>query len=259
MPEARVLIRPPCAALRPFVKRLLVVEFPSAHDDAHLPDTGVVAAFRVRGDCRLDSGHNAPRAAVTGLFSRLRRHAHAAGHTVVLAAFTPTGAAALLRHPLHELFNTTAGLDDLAGDAAPLASLEDRLVHAPSHLQRLQLVQDYLLARITSQAPDPLVGAAVEWIERAPPGARIEQLVRHIGLSQSALERRFRRVVGASPRRFASLVRLQRVVRLQARGGSLTAIAHAAGYFDQPHFIHDFKRITGLAPQAYFAQQARGG
>ena len=73
-----------------------------------------------------------------------------------------------------------------------------------------------------------------------------------MGLSQSALERRFRREVGASPKKFAALVRLRHVVRLRRAGVSLTDIAHAAGYADQPHFIKDFKRFTGQAPESFF-------
>jgi AraC-like DNA-binding protein len=74
-----------------------------------------------------------------------------------------------------------------------------------------------------------------------------------MGLSQSALERRFRREVGASPKKCAALVRLRHVVRLRRAGVSLTDIAHAAGYADQPHFIKDFKRFTGQAPESFFA------
>jgi len=106
--------------------------------------------------------------------------------------------------------------------------------------------------------PDPLVAAAVELIEQTQAMIRIEELTRRIGLSQSALERRFRRLVGASPRRFASLVRLQNVVRLHEAGTDLTTIAHAAGYYDQPHLIKDFKRFTGLAPGAFFAGATTG-
>ena len=83
---------------------------------------------------------------------------------------------------------------------------------------------------------------------------RIDDLTRYIGLSQSALERRFRRVVGVSPKRFASVLRLRRAVRLRAVGADLTAVAHAAGYFDQSHFIHDFRRATGSSPDAFFRQ-----
>jgi len=246
----------PVEALRPFVKRILVVEFPAPREDSHLPDTGFVAAFRFRGECRLDNGNHAPRAGATGLYDRLRYHAHGKDNAVALALFTPTGAAAFLRHPLDELANTTVELSSLFGNEASLVRLDEQLAEAPDNIRRTQLVENFLLARIGRTGSDPLVAAAVAWIEHAPPGARIEHVVRYIGLSQSALERRFRRLVGVSPKKFAALVRMKAIVQLHATGSDFTSIAHAAGYFDQSHFNHDFKRVTGLAPESYFAHAA---
>jgi AraC-like DNA-binding protein len=252
--HTRVLVHAPCEALRPFVRRFLVVEATAAHRDAHLPDTGHVAAFRFRGDCLLYGGDRAPRAAITGLWDTVRTHDHSADHAAVIVAFTPTGAAALLRQPVQELANGTADLDAVLDRSAGVGPLLDRLGAAADHAQRIRLVEDLLLARAGDARGDPLVGAAVAFIERAQAMMRIEELARRIGLSQSALERRFRRVVGASPRRFASLVRLKNVVRLREAGSDLTAVAHAAGYCDQPHFIKDFKRFTGEPPASFFAR-----
>lgn len=254
----RALAQTPCEALRPFVKRFLVVESTAARRDTHLPDTGFVAAFCFRGECRLNEGVQAPRAAINGLWDTVRTHDHSRGHAVVIVTFTPTGAAALLRQPLEELGNATADLDAVLGRRAGLDRLHDRLAGAASHAQRIRLVEDFLLAQAGDARPDPLVAAAVAMIERAQATMRIEELTRQIGLSQSALERRFRRLVGASPRRFASLVRLQNVVRLRKAGADLTTIAHAAGYSDQSHFNKDFKRFTGIAPGSFFARAAGG-
>lgn len=252
--EARVLVQTPCEALRPLVRRFLVVESVTAHGDAHLPDTGCVAAFRFRGTCRLDGATEAPRAAITGLWETVRRHSHSRDHAAVIVAFTPTGAAAWLRQPLEKIGNATVDLEEMLGRRAGLDRLEDRLAGAASHAERIRLVEDLLLAQAGAARPDPLIDAAVALIEQTQAAMRIRELTRRIGLSQSALERRFRRVVGASPRRFASLVRLQNVLRLRATGADLTTIAHAAGYSDQPHFNKDFKRFTGVAPGSYFAR-----
>jgi AraC-like DNA-binding protein len=59
-----------------------------------------------------------------------------------------------------------------------------------------------------------------------------------------------------SPKKFGSLVRLRHAVRLQATGLDLTTVAHTAGYFDQSHFIKDFRRATGSAPEAFFRETA---
>lgn len=254
--DTRVTLQTPCEALRPFVKRFLVVESTTAHRDVHLPDTGLVAAFCFRGDCRLSGEAEAPRAAITGLWDTVRTHTHSRDHAAVIAAFTPTGAAALLRQSLEEFGNATADLEAVLGRRAGLDRLHEQLAGTADPTQRIRRVEDLLLSQVGDARPDPLVTAAVAMIERTQARMRIEELTRRIGLSQSALERRFRRVVGASPRRFASLVRLQTVVRLREAGADWTTIAHAAGYSDQPHFIKDFKRFTGVAPGSFFARAA---
>ena len=256
--DTQVLVQAPSEALRPFVTRFLVVESTAARSDTHLPDTGLVAAFSFRGDCRLNGGAQAPRAAITGLCDTVRTHAHSRDHAVVIVAFTATGAAALLRQPLEEFANATTDLDAVLGRPAGVDHLHDQLAAAASHAQRIRLVEDLLFAHAGDGRPDPLVTAAVALIERTQAMMRIEEIARRIGLSQSALERRFRRLVGTSPRRFASLVRLQNVVRLRRAGADLTAIAHAAGYCDQPHFIKDFKRFTGLTPGSFFTRATAG-
>ncbi|MCX6044754.1 MAG: helix-turn-helix domain-containing protein [Chloroflexi bacterium] len=256
MSNINILTQTPCVALQPFVRRFLVVESTTAHRDAHLPDTGLVAAFRFQGDCRLDSGLQAPRAALTGLWDTVRTHVHSQDHAVVIVSFTTTGAAAWLRQPLHEFANTTTDLAAVLGDSAQLDQLHDNLATAANHEQRIRLVEDLLLSHADNRQLDLAIAGAVALIEQAQAMLRIEDLAQEIGLSQSALERRFRCHVGVSPRKFASLVRLKNVLKLHARGADLTTIAHGAGYYDQAHFIKDFKRFTGLAPGSFFARSS---
>ncbi len=240
-------------ALRPFIKRFLVVEFPFLYADMHLPDTNPVAAFTLRGGVRVDGHLCAPPAAFTGPRVTLRTHEHRNNHAVLLAIFTPVGAAAFLKVRLEELAGTTAAnLSDILDRPADLNRLHEELAGAQSQGQRVQQLENFLLARIRVSAPDPLVAAAVAWIEQNTGGKRIAELAGHIGLSQSALERRFRRIVGISPKTFASVVRLRRAVRLRKAGDDLTSVAHAAGYFDQSHFIKDFRRATGSSPEEFF-------
>src|SRR5262249_35778190 len=236
----------------PFVKRFLVIEFSTAHKDSHLPDTGLVVAFCYKGDLALDGGIKAPQAAITGLWDTRRSHDHGRDSAVVLAAFTATGAAAFLRHPMDEFFNATVAMDGLLGRPTALNLVNEQLAEATQHAHRIQLIENFLIACATTTSPDPLVSAAVSWIEESQAIARIGELARRVGLSQSALERRFRRVVGASPKKFASIVRLRHVLYLRSKGAGLTSIAHAAGYYDQSHFIKDFRRFSGLAPESFF-------
>jgi AraC-like DNA-binding protein len=242
----------PCLALRPIVRRFLVIEFPSLHRDAHLPETDAVAAFSFRGACQIDETQLAPPAAFTGPRDVLRTHEHRHGHAVLLATFTPVGAYTFLRSPLDQFAGSTVSLEELLRRPDEIQRVNEQLDAAKDHRQRVAVVEDFLLRRVRIFSPDPLISAAVAWLEQAPTSSRIDDLTRYIGLSQSALERRFRRVVGVSPKKYVSLARLRRAVRLHTAGADLTTVAHTAGYFDQSHFIKDFRRATGLAPSKFF-------
>jgi AraC-like DNA-binding protein len=73
-------------------------------------------------------------------------------------------------------------------------------------------------------------------------------------MSQSALERHFRAAVGATPKTVSRLARLHHICRLWDAGKTLTEIAFAAGYSDQPHMVRDFRLFTGASPEAFFRQ-----
>jgi len=246
----QMLQRVPCAALRPFVSRLMAIDCATAVQDAHLPDTAAVLAFSFRERCLLEDGRAVPAVAFTGLYDRLRAHHHPRGHGVVLAKFTPVGAAALLHPPQDAFAGATVDLDDLS-EREP-QRLNERLAAAPDAAARLDRLEAYLLQRLGDARPDPLIAAAVDWLRRAPAGARIDALSRHIGLSQSALERRFRRIVGVAPKKYATMLRLERALSLHRPGADLAELALSAGYYDQAHFNHDFRRAVGRSPSAYF-------
>jgi AraC-like DNA-binding protein len=241
---------PPSAALRPYIQRFLIVDYTSGWSTTLLPGTGLVAAFRFKGECLLN-GAKAPNALVTGIWDHTRTLTHSGNCANVLAMFTPTGAAAFLREPIEHLFNATMPYD-LEARRSRLSLVEEQLSESAHHEHRVRAVEQFLLQQLRHRTPDLFVAHAVDRIRFSRGTMRIERLALQAGLSQSALERRFRHAVGTSPKKFAALVRLRHVVRLRRAGVSLTRIAHAAGYADQSHFIRDFKRFTGEPPEFFF-------
>lgn len=135
-------------------------------------------------------------------------------------------------------------LESVFGRPARFAQLYEQLAGANDHQQRIHLVEQLLSDRLKDARLDPIIIAATGLIEGAQTKLSMTGLAQMVGLSQSALERRFRRQVGTSPNHFASLVRLQQVVRLQKTGADFTTIAHNAGY----PVCHD------LSPTGYTTQ-----
>ena len=252
----KVFAHSPGEALRPFVKRFVIVEFPFDRKLKLLPDTNFTTELRFRGEHALDGDRELPRAAISGLWDTARTRIYRGGTGILLVMFAESGASAFLRNPLDALVNTTAAMEHVLDGASELGVLDEQLAKAKDHARRIQIAESFLLARVHNSGLDSLVSAAVASLEATQASVRIEELARQVGLSQSALERRFRRNVGTSPKQFASILRLKNAVRLRAVGHDFTSIAHSAGYSDQSHFTNDFKRVTGLAPSAFFQQSS---
>jgi AraC-like DNA-binding protein len=244
----------PSAALRPYIRRYLIVEYTSGWATTLLPGAGMVAAFRFQGECRINDA-KAPNALVTGIWDKTRTLIHAGRCANVLVMFTPTGAQAFLREPVEHLFNGTLAMEHEVR-CSELRLVEEQLFESEHDEERVAVVEYFLRERIKEPVVDPGVSEALDRIRILKGSLRIDRLAREAGLSQSALERRFWRVVGTSPKKFAALVRLRSVVRMRRAGASFTEIAHAAGYADQSHFIKDFKRFTGKAPDQFFQSAA---
>lgn len=243
----------PSAELRPFVRRFLVVENSARRTNTLLPDVGVIAGFRFQGESAHD-GSKALRAVVTGLRDQPRTLTHAAGSATMLAVFTPSGAAHFVREPLGELFNSTMPLDAEVRQSQ-LQVLEEQLAGAAGHLARAKALEQFLLSRMVEREADRTVAMAVACIRESQGRVRIDDLAQRAGLSQSALERRFLREIGTSPKKLASIVRLRNAVRLRMQGSTLTEAAYGAGYSDQSHFIREFRRFSGSAPEEFFQSE----
>jgi AraC-like DNA-binding protein len=254
--NANVLIQVPTPALRRFVKSFVIVEFPFDRKIILLPNTSFVAVFRFRGESVFDGRIKLPRAAISGLRDTVVTRCFIGGTAILLVMFTEIGASAFLRYPLDMFFNTTTPIEKVFDLSPQLNVLDEQIAEAKDHAQRIQIVELFLLEHLLKTKLDPVASIAVARIEEEGATARIEEVARRMGLSQSALERRFRRNVGTSPKRFSSILRLKDAIRLGARGQDFTSISHSAGYSDQSHFINDFKRATGFAPSAFFQQSA---
>lgn len=94
--------------------------------------------------------------------------------------------------------------------------------------------------------------AAIASLEQDPRRA-IHELAKDLGITNAHLDREFVRVVGLTPRVLARILRLRRVLTALDihQTNTWTGIAAEWGWFDQSHFIRDFRRHTGVTPSAY--------
>ena len=141
---------------------------------------------------------------------------------------------------------------DVFGSA--IARLDAAIAAASDELAMIGHATSFLLARTPS--PDANVErvaaiAASIMADRAI--TRVEHLVAATGLDLRALQRLFREYVGASPKWVINRYRLHEALEQIAAGGAIdwAALALDLGYFDQAHFIRDFRALVGVSPGAY--------
>ncbi|MFC0774038.1 helix-turn-helix domain-containing protein [Terrimonas alba] len=93
-----------------------------------------------------------------------------------------------------------------------------------------------------------------ERIVRNGSSQSIEKLAYDANMSMKTFERRFTEQVGVSPKLFSRIVRFNRAIALKMNDHkkNWTTIAHHCGYFDQMHFIKDFKLFSGTPPDVFF-------
>ncbi|WP_374026229.1 helix-turn-helix domain-containing protein [Mycobacterium sp. HNNTM2301] len=167
--------------------------------------------------------------------------------------FRPGGAFPFLGVPLGDIEDAAIGLDELWGRAG--REVHERLIEAPSVPARFAILEGFLLARARfGVSRDPGVAGAVAAIE-ANPSIRMTELRRLSGLSTKRMLALFRAEIGLTPKAYARVRRLQAALRQLGEGTVGGArIAADAGYFDQPHFVREFRSFTAMTPTQYVRQ-----
>jgi AraC-like DNA-binding protein len=167
--------------------------------------------------------------------------------------FKPGRAYAALGIPASQLLDDTVDFGVLAREARMEL---DALSSQPSDDARLEGMIALVRRRMRHAAAVPRsVAAAVRRIVGADGNLRIASLAEDVGITRQQLARQFALHVGVTPKMLARVVRAQAVLaRADAaratypRNVDWSAIAHELGYYDQPHFIDDFKALTGATP-----------
>jgi AraC-like DNA-binding protein len=119
------------------------------------------------------------------------------------------------------------------------------------------LIDPLLKTEALSPEPPAAGRLLVDWIARTRGMASLGAFVRTHRLSLRQLQRHTRDLVGLAPKTLARNLRLQWVLHTlhPGRDERLTDLAFEAGYCDQPHFIRDFKALTGKTPGSLLADR----
>ena len=158
----------------------------------------------------------------------------------------------LFHLPASELSNYFVSPETLLGDDGQF--LTEKITLTSTTQERVHLLTQYFRSQLKRQRwGDPFISKAVRQIRQNNGNLNITDLSNDFCLSQKQFERRFKACAGFNPKLYARIVRFETILSNRTRFVNLTEAAHANGYYDQAHFIHDFKTFTGYSPNTFFA------
>ncbi|MFT3825169.1 MAG: helix-turn-helix transcriptional regulator [Chitinophagaceae bacterium] len=243
----------PTAALKPYIRSFRIIESRSEVVNRVVPNTSFALAFRLKGSIAYINGEQKvelPSAAFSGLRRSVRLISYNADSAALIVLFTETGISAFFKEPLHELFEQSISLDHVLRQSE-VQMIEERLADTGTNAERIKIVERFLLSKLIRNDADKLVQSAVADIYANNGMLKIKELSEKLYISQDAFEKRFRKTIGTSPKQFASIIRLKSITQ-KAAPTSLLDVAIENGYYDQAHFIKDFKLFTGLTPREFY-------
>ncbi|MEO6668220.1 MAG: helix-turn-helix domain-containing protein, partial [Ferruginibacter sp.] len=181
------------------------------------------------------------------------------GKTGIFAVrFHPNGFLPFTTIPIKEMENRAISLKKLFGKDGQ--EIEQKVLNASSTSERITLIETFLLNRLTDTITvDRIVKSTVETIMTANGQLSVNELSEQTNINRRRLVRKFSSTIGLSPEQLSKTIRLQATLKmlLSKQFTSLTALAYENEYYDQAHFIKDFKELTGYTPKEFYGSNLK--
>lgn len=179
--------------------------------------------------------------------------ARAAESEMLVIRFRPGMAWSFLHMPVLEIKNKVVDGELVFGNE--LLSFRQQLLEQPGPLQKFAVTETYLLKRIKNHFDiHPVIRYCITQIGSSPSQASIRKITNKTGYSNKHLISLFGKYAGINPKQYVSVLKFQQAVQLlesNSRQINWAGLALDCGYYDQAHFINEFKRFSGFNPSAY--------
>ncbi|MFL5626347.1 MAG: DUF6597 domain-containing transcriptional factor [Ktedonobacteraceae bacterium] len=168
--------------------------------------------------------------------------------------FTPKGLYHFFHLSMHEITNRMVSFEELFGPQG--ARLQNRVGDAEDPQEKIVLLQSALTHLLQKNKKEySLLDRTLDMIAQSHGMMRVQELEAQTGYTKRYLDMLFKEHVGVSPKSLASILRFQELYQswMQQKSPTLFRDNWSAYYYDQSHFIKEFKRYTGFTPQHYTA------
>jgi AraC-like DNA-binding protein len=168
--------------------------------------------------------------------------------------FSPKGAYRFFKFTLNDVQNRIYSISDVLGNTG--RQLVEQMSNTVSVQQKISLLQRFLLRQLSLINEDLIFEYCIEKITSSKGKITIKELERKTGYSGRWLNMKFNEKIGVSPKNLSSIIRFKEYYQaiINSTERSFTRNDLYDFYYDQSHFIKDFKRFTGLPPGRFEKQ-----
>ncbi len=254
----------PGSVLKSFVKCYWTLEVPAennAYKQRIVPDGCLEMAFILGDDIRRFTSECEfilqPRAMVLGQTID-PFYIQPTGYVNTFAVrFYPYGFANFVKTSIKDLANKETPITELF-EVTEANELEQNIIHATGTQQRIKIVETFLLNKINEKTTiDNIVKSTIDTLFLTNGSSSISTILNENLSKRRQLERNFMKQIGISPKQLGKVIRLQTALKmlLNHKTDTLTQIAYENEYYDQAHFIKDFKEFTGTNPKEFLGDR----
>ena len=169
-------------------------------------------------------------------------------HHAIIVSLKPCSMYRLLGIPLEEIVDCDFDARLIIGPE--IDEVLDWLREARSNQEKNIIIQQYMLHKLQQLKPALPFDLAMQQLVGASGNLSIDYVASQSCLSVRQFERKSLERIGLPPKFYARMIRFSHAYKYKETypGMSWIAIAHQCGYFDQMHFIRDFKTFAGFTP-----------
>ncbi len=256
---------PPCAQLKPFIKCFYLYESSAdtETEDRAFASGCIEVMFNIgEGRWQVEQENDfiiTPRIELWGQIIKPLRFKSIGKNLMLGVRFFPHTATYFLHNSIEQFNDRIFDFAVITGNDAGI--LHSKLIETSSLQHRIKLLESFLLNMLAKaekkRNKSLLIHSIMQELRRDDFFDNIENVASAYGITARYLQKLFVQHTGLSPKLYCKINRFQNSLLLIAKqNATLTSVAYDCGYFDQSHFIREFKLFTGSTPSACDVQNS---
>jgi AraC-like DNA-binding protein len=174
-------------------------------------------------------------------------------YQVFCIQFTYEGIFTLLGHKISDSLNCIVALEQLYGNRGK--DLHDKLEDSSDNRERANFLDVFFTEILSSkQKKNNKISIVYDYLHRKTGRISVDDMAHTVGISYRTIHRIFRSELGICPKEYLKIIRFNNACQLLVQYPlcNLQDIVYYSGYYDQAHFIHEFKSIMKVSPLEFF-------